>query len=162
MAVDYTKYRTLNYFQYEPPAEYRREYLADEFNKISHVLDQHAQEFYPAKGATTITATYAATVLDDVLLCTGTFTLTLYDAIGKVDNLGIKQNAGRRITIKNIGTGIITIDGAGSQTIDGSTTTPIADQYALLTLCSDGANWHIIAETVSAYKVLGKALVMGF
>ena len=71
MSVDYTKYRTLNYFQYEPPAEYRREYLADEFNKISHVLDQHAQEFYPVKGATTITATYSATVLDDVLLCSG-------------------------------------------------------------------------------------------
>lgn len=162
MAVDYTKYRSLNYFQYEPPAEYRREYLADEFNKISHVLDQHAQEFYPVKGATTITSTYSATVLDDVLLCSGTFTLTLYDAIGKVDNLGIKQNAGRRLTIKNIGTGIITIDGAGSQTIDGDTTTKIADKYALIVLCSDGANWHIISETVTSYKVLGRTLVMGF
>jgi len=144
MAVDYTKYRTLNYFQFEPPEEYRREYFADEFNKISHVLDQHAQEFYPAKGATTITATYSATVLDDVLLCTGTFTVTLYNAIGKVDNLGIKQNAGRRITIKNIGAGTITVDGAGSQTIDGATTKAISSQYDLLTLCSDGANWWII------------------
>ena len=144
MAVDYTKYRSLNYFQYEPPAEYRREYLADEFNKISHVLDQHAQEFYPVKGATTITSTYSATVLDDVLLCSGTFTLTLYDAIGKVDNLGIKQNAGRRLTI------------------DGATTTKIADKYALIVLCSDGANWHIISETVTSYKVLGRTLVMGF
>jgi len=82
--------------------------------------------------------------LDDVLLCTGTFTVTLYNAIGKVDNLGIKQNAGRRITIKNIGAGTITIDGAGSQTIDGAATKAIAVQYDLLTLCSDGANWWII------------------
>lgn len=142
--VDYSKYKVLNYFRGEAPLEYDRKYHNDEADKISHAIDQLAQEYYPAKNASVQTGDYTATVLDDVLLCSGSITVTLYDAAGKTDARGVKQNAGRRITIKNTGTGAITIDGAGSQTIDGSLTKIITEQYVALELFSDGSNWHII------------------
>jgi hypothetical protein len=142
--VDYSKYKVVNYFPYEPPTEYDRKYFIDEFNKISHAIDQFAQEYYPTKNASTKTGDYTATVLDDVLLCSGTVTITLYDAGGKTDARGTKQNAGRRITIKNIGTGQVTVDGAGSQTIDGDLTKIITERYVALELFSDGSNWYII------------------
>jgi hypothetical protein len=142
--VDYSKYKVINYFQYEPPEEYDRKYFIDEFNKISHAIDQFAQEYYPSKNASSQTGDYTATVLDDVLLCSGNITVTLYDAAGQTDANGIAQNAGRRITIKNIGTGQITIDGAGTQTIDGETTCIINKQYVALELFSDGSNWYIV------------------
>jgi hypothetical protein len=56
----------------------------------------------------------------------------------------VAQNAGRRIVIKKVGSGTITIDPAGAQTIDGSTTKAINSSYGSLELFSDGSNWHII------------------
>jgi hypothetical protein len=56
------------------------------------------------------------------------------DAVGNNNNY----------VIKNVGTGVITIDTTSSQTIDGSLTAPIKVQYLSLTLISDGANWNII------------------
>ena len=142
--VDYSKYRAINYFQFEPPEKYDRKYFIDEFNKISHVIDQYAQEFYPTKNARSMVASGTATILDDVLLCSGSLTVTLYDAAGKTDANGNKANAGRRITIKNIGTSTVTVDGAGSQTIDGSLTAAITNPYVALEFFSDGSNWWII------------------
>lgn len=95
----------------------------------------------PAKPRTglnivTKTATYTATTDDDVILCTsGTFTVTLYTAVG---------NAGKRIEIKNTGSGQITIDADGSETIDGAATLGPFDQYFSYSLVSDGANWIIV------------------
>ena len=79
--------------------------------------------------------TYTALVTDDLILCSSTFTLTLYTAVG---------NSGRQITIKNVGTGTITVDGNASETIDGSLTAVISVQYVSITLLSDGSNWSII------------------
>ena len=67
----------------------------------------------------------------------------MYDAAGKTVS-NVSQNSGRRIVVKNIGTDTVTIDGAGAQTIDGSTTKAISSQYGSLELFSDGSNWHII------------------
>ncbi len=145
--VDYSKYRAIKYFQYEPPTEYRREYFTDEFNKISNCIEQFAQEFYPAKNASVKTGDYTATILDDVLLCSGSITITLYDAAGKADPNGNKDNAGRRITVKNIGTSTITVALVNSQTIDGQTSITIINpsgQYVALEFFSDGSNWWII------------------
>ena len=38
----------------------------------------------------------------------------------------------------------VTIDGNGTETIDGDETQVITVQYTSLTVCSDGSNWHII------------------
>lgn len=142
--VDYSKYRDINYYPRAAPPEYGPTFLDDEFHKISHAIDQYAQNYYPSKNASAKTGDYTATILDDVLLCSGSTTITLYDAAGQTDNNGIQSNAGRRITIKNIGTSSITIAPVNSQTIDGSTTKIITVQYVALELFSDGTAWHII------------------
>ncbi len=84
----------------------------------------------------TKTTTYTATTSDDVILCDGTFTLTLYAASG---------NSGEVLYLKNISTGTITIDADGSETIDGALAKYLAGvQYESLTIVCDGSDWHII------------------
>jgi hypothetical protein len=85
-----------------------------------------------AQAYTAQTATYTATALDYFINCTAnTFTVNLPTAIGIT---------GRIYVIKNSGAGVITADPAGSQTIDGSTTLPIA-AAGVLRIASNGANW---------------------
>jgi hypothetical protein len=81
------------------------------------------------------TSAYTATINDDVILCDGTFTVTLPAA---------STATGCKLNIKNIGTGTITIDGDGSETIDGAITVVIATQYASYSIVCDGSAWHII------------------
>jgi hypothetical protein len=86
----------------------------------------------------TKTGTYTATTDDYVIDCTsGTFTVTLYAASG---------NAGRILTIKNSGVGIITVDGNGAETIDGSATFGLSLQYDFVQIVCDGTNWKIISK----------------
>jgi hypothetical protein len=77
-------------------------------------------------------ANYTATVDDDLILGTGTWTLTLYAAGG--------GNIGRKLRVKNNGTGVITIDGNSSETVHGTVTTPLFPGEEVL-LTSDGSNW---------------------
>lgn len=44
----------------------------------------------------------------------------------------------------------VTIDGNGSETIDGATTATLSNQYEFYTIISDGSNWHITGTNVSA------------
>lgn len=84
------------------------------------------------------TSTYTVATADGasvLVLCTGTFTVTLYAASG---------NTGKQVTVKNISTGTITIDGNASETIDGAATQAISARYTSLSLVCDGSNWHII------------------
>ena len=55
------------------------------------------------------------------------------------------DNTGRMITIKKVdsGTGMVTIDGEGSETIDGETTLDLYQQYNSVSLICDGTGWHI-------------------
>ena len=67
--------------------------------------------------------------------CIGTFTITLPTS-------GV--TAGEEIRIKNMGTGIITID-PQTQNIDGSTTDyTLTVQYSSITLVSTGAHWEVV------------------
>lgn len=53
---------------------------------------------------------------------------------------------GRSVTFKrtdNTPANAVTIDGFGSETIDGATTYLLYNQYDLVTIISDGTNWHI-------------------
>lgn len=82
------------------------------------------------------TGTYTAGATDYVIDCTAnTFTVSLPTAAGIT---------GRVYVIKNSGTGIITIDPNGAQTIDGRTTITMAVQYEAIMIMSNGANWIII------------------
>lgn len=64
----------------------------------------------------------------------GAFTVTLPSAV---------DQPGRYLAIKNASasTNTITVDGAGSETIDGSATADITTGYWGFILISDGANW---------------------
>jgi hypothetical protein len=78
--------------------------------------------------ATTLLAT------DYTVICNGTFTVSLLTAVG-LD--------GREFLFKNIGTGTVTIDPDGSETIDSNSTIELLQNDAL-TIQSDGANWIIV------------------
>lgn len=86
----------------------------------------------------TKTANYTALTSDSVINCSGSaFTITLYAATG---------NSGKQITINKTDApfaNIITIDGNGSETINGALTTTLNVQYESVTLYCDGANWFI-------------------
>lgn len=86
------------------------------------------------------TTTYTATTSDDVILAStsgGAWTLTLYTAAG---------NSGKVLKVKKTtsDTNTLTIDGDGSETIDGQTTFSIAGQYEEVSIVSDGTNWHVL------------------
>ena len=82
------------------------------------------------------TATYTAIATDYVINCTsGTFTVSLPTAI---------SITGRVYVVKNSGTGTITVDPNGSQTIDGALTVALATQYQSIMVMSNGANWIVI------------------
>lgn len=81
------------------------------------------------------TTTYTVTSDDYTVDCTtGTFTVTLPTAVGIT---------GKVFVIKNSGSGVITVDGDGSETIDGATTQSL-NQYDSITVQSNGSNWIII------------------
>jgi hypothetical protein len=84
-----------------------------------------------------ITADPAPAVKDTHYSCTGTFTITLPAVSG--------TTAGDQVRVKNIGTGTITIDGASSETVDGSTTFAMDVRWSAVTLVSNGSTgWEIV------------------
>jgi hypothetical protein len=76
----------------------------------------------------------ATTYAEYVYLCSATLTLTLPTAVA---------NNGA-YTIKNTGTGTITVATTSSQTIDGGSTAVLNTQYESITVVSDNANWVVI------------------
>lgn len=83
------------------------------------------------------TANYTVDMTTDCIVnCTAnTFTVTLPTAVGI---------EGQYFIVKNSGTGVITIDGDGSETIDGAANKILAVQYESMTVVSDGANWVVV------------------
>lgn len=106
---------------------------ADEVLVYQHSFATTAQGFMTTYRAVTTTDT--ATAADHILDCTGTFTQTLFSAASL---------AGKEIVVKNSGTGTITVDGSGSETIDDGLTATLSSQYESISLISDGTNWIII------------------
>jgi hypothetical protein len=73
---------------------------------------------------------------NETINCTsGTFTVNLPTAVGI---------QGTTYTLVNSGTGVITLNPNGSETINGSLTIDIKKQYVSRTVQSDGSNWIII------------------
>lgn len=61
-------------------------------------------------------------------------TINVHTAIGWKD---------KQITIKRVGAGTVTVDGASSETIDDALTYGIVQNYDSITIISDNANWWI-------------------
>lgn len=84
------------------------------------------------------TANYTATTSDHTITCGAgnqTFTVTLPPVLGL---------AGLILNIKNVGTGTITVDGDGAETIDGAATAILSSQYDAITIQCNGVTWWII------------------
>ncbi len=89
----------------------------------------------PLDNITTISATYTILSTDRTVICnSNTFTVTLPTAVGV---------EGKRYTVTNIGSGIITLDGNGSETIQGDLTQFIYTDETL-DVVSNGTNWFVI------------------
>ena len=87
-----------------------------------------------ASSVRVVTAVDTATLTDSVLLCNGTFTETL-PATG--------WPTGYRLTVKDTGTGTVTLTAGGTVTFDGATTLTFATQYKSRVLIFDGTNFQI-------------------
>ena len=85
---------------------------------------------------TSKTSTYTVDNEDCIVNCTsGTFTVTLPTAAGLT---------GQYFVIKNSGSGTITLEADGSETIDGQLTKVMAVQYESYFVVSNGANWIVV------------------
>jgi hypothetical protein len=98
---------------------------------------QTSQTAYTIK---TISETYVASIYDSVLLVNATganVVITLPQA---------STVLGKRYDIKKIDAtaNTVTITTYMSETIDGTTTQLLANQYTSLTFISDGSNWYIV------------------
>jgi len=84
---------------------------------------------------TNVSATYTITAADTYVNATAnTFTVTLPSAV---------SITGKEYTIKNSGTGTLTLATTSSQTIDGVTSKIFNTQYSGVILISNGSNWVI-------------------
>lgn len=86
----------------------------------------------------TKTATYSVVDTDGqnvLVLASNTITINLYAVAG---------NTGKVVTVKNAGSGTITIDASGSETIDGALTQTISAANQSLTLVCTGSAWVLI------------------
>lgn len=97
-------------------------------------------------GVASKTTTYTATTSDDLILADtsgGAWTLTLPTAVG---------NDGKRFWIKYTDNNIqyaLTVDGNGTETIEGALTTTLNTEGEVLHIASDGANWRIVYRYIS-------------
>lgn len=90
----------------------------------------------PALAVITVTVNHTNVLLDDVILCDGTLTVTLLPS----------SQATKVLQIKNIGVGTVTIAPAGAETIDGQATVvipPSSFPNPSVSLISDGFNRFI-------------------
>lgn len=94
-------------------------------------------------GVLSKTANYTVVAADKgaLILCdasSAAFTVTLPAAA--------TAGAGFEVAVKKTDTSIntVTVDGDGSETIDGATTFPLDEQYEEVTIRSDGAGWAVV------------------
>lgn len=89
-----------------------------------------------------VSANYTA-VDNDYHICgdatSGAFSITLMPA---------SQAIGKVLVFKKVDASgnAVTVDGSGSETIDGSATYALSSQYDFVMIQSDGSNWHIISN----------------
>jgi hypothetical protein len=95
-----------------------------------------AWEVLPFDAVTTKTGVYTAQATDRAIICNSAtaFTVTLLGATG----------SGQRLTIKNINTGLVTVDGASSDTIDGSDNVKLAQWDAVQIVDYAANKWAVV------------------
>lgn len=104
-----------------------------------------------------VTTTDTATTADETLVLSGaSFTLTLFTAVG---------NEGKEIEIIHAGTSltqVYTIDGNGSETINGATTVKQHTNGQVLRLRAVSGNWLIVASKTNTERIAWTPTITGF
>lgn len=90
----------------------------------------------PKMSTTTKTDTYAVLATDETVVCNKGTAMTV--------NLPASLGDGRRVFIKNIGAGVVTVDGNASETIDGETTQSLAQWECIEVISYVTGAWSII------------------
>ena len=86
------------------------------------------------------TDSYTATLADCTIVCNKATAMTItLPAAATAYARGI----GHRYNIKSIGAGVVTVDGDGSETIDGQATIALS-QWDAVSLQTDGTGWYIL------------------
>jgi hypothetical protein len=85
---------------------------------------------------TVVITTYAALVTDELIVCNSTSAFTV--------TLPVASGSGQKFYIKNINTGIITVDGNGADTIDGSASVNLLQWEAVQVVDYAANKWVII------------------
>lgn len=117
---------------------------------------QEMMRMHPVQ-VVSVTADYTALDQDLVVLADATggdITVTLPTATGR---------EGRRIIVKKTDSSAntVTIDGNGSETIDGATTVALASQNELREIVSDLSNWYVVSSSgITAASDEGASLVL--
>lgn len=135
-----------------------KEKLPDPLKTAIEALDTELQAAFakiPWNGINAQTSNYTLTANDLGKLITidGAFTLTLLAAATASD--------GFTFGVKNVGTDIVTIDGDGTEEIDGSETVTLDDQNDAVILVCDGSNWKILAAiTETGFKAGNESMIL--
>ena len=114
--------------------------IGDEITSEYQRTEQTNDEIVIKRSVETITTGYTISTTERILLCdasSGAFSIQLPTAVGDSET---------EYHIKKIDStsNVVTVTTSGGQTIDGSTTFPILNQWEVISVASNNANWFII------------------
>ena len=118
------------------PAIFHDSLVPENYILVGGVRTEFGEQFV---AVVTKTTTYVITLLDNIILCdasSGAFTVTLPPAANGKIVYNIKK-------IDSSGN-IVTIDGDGSETIDGDLTVALTAQYESIPVVSNLSNWSVL------------------
>jgi hypothetical protein len=107
----------------------------DDFRAIRQLEDLFRDVADTTLVLRSVTAAASVNAADDVVLADGTFNVTLPLAANSI---------GRPISIKNVGTGVVTIVGTGTDTIDGVASYVLAVPYQSVTVVGASSGVWVI------------------
>ena len=123
--------------------------LADPVKTLAEGINSEANDTFgklPYYATRSVSSADSLVAADDhkIISCTNSFTFTLLAAA--------TAGTAFRVMIYNAGTGTITIDGDGSETINGATTVLLQKQYDSVELWCGGSNWLILTDSRTSYE----------
>lgn len=110
-------------------------HLRDNLNLLKASVDDNGHLYFPTIQSKS--GTYTALVTDDIIQCTGSWTLSLY---------ATPSHIGRWLLVLNVGTGTITVDANGSDTIDGDLTLTLYPGAVAWLYIAAANTWRIAAR----------------
>lgn len=112
-------------------------HLRDNLLVLKSIVSDQGTYRQGIAGGAAKTADYTATTSDGMVAfySASALTLNLYASSG---------NGGRSLRVLNMGTGTVTVDPAGSESIHGASTLAVGASDAALLWC-DGVNWWVLS-----------------